>query len=64
MFSVVKQEPQVVLTFDASGSLVCGAYTSTRLWFQVMFPDSWSEVHITVKEFVLAVAVWGTFGKG
>ncbi len=40
MASVVKGEPQVVLTTDASGAWGCGAYTSTGLWFQLKFPDS------------------------
>ncbi len=67
MSSVVKGEPQVVLTTDASGAWGCGAYTSTGLWFQLKFPDSWSEIHITVKELlpiVMAVAVWGRLWKG
>ncbi len=45
MASVVKGEPQVVLTTDASGAWGCGAYTSTGLWFQLKFPDSWSDSH-------------------
>ncbi len=59
--------PQVVLTSDASGKWGCGAYTSTGDWFQLKFPDSWLEVHITVKELlpiVLAVAVWGHLWRG
>ncbi len=62
MSSVVKGEPQVVLTTDVSG-----AYTCTGLWFQLKFPDSWSDIHITVKELlpiVMAVAVWGRLWKG
>ena len=60
--SVIKREPQVVLTCDASGSWGCGAFTSTGQWFQLALPDSWQEVHITVKELlpiVLAAAIWG-----
>ncbi len=57
----------MVLTSDASGAWGCGAYTSTGLWFQLKFPDSWSELHITVKELlpiVLAVVMWGCLWTG
>ncbi len=67
MSSVVRANPQVVLTSDASGKWGCGAYTSTGDWFQLKFPDSWLEVHITVKELLpifLAVAVWGHLWRG
>ena len=65
--SVIKREPQVVLTSDASGSWGCGAFTSTGQWFQLALPDSWQEVHITVKELlpiVLAAATWGPLWRG
>ena len=45
-----------------SGSWGCGAFTSSGEWFQVVWPDSWSSVHITVKELlpiVIGVALWG-----
>ncbi len=67
MSSVVRGKPKVVLTSDASGSWGCGAYTSMGGWFQLKFPDSWLDVHITVKELlpiVLAVALWGHLWKG
>ena len=67
MYSVVRREPQVVLTSDASGSWGCGAFTCTGQWFQLKLPESWRDVHITVKELlpiVLAVAVWGTLWRG
>ncbi len=67
MSSVVKEEPKVVLTSDASGSWGCGAYTSMGGWFQLKFPDSWQNVHKTVKELlpiVLAVALWRHLWKG
>ena len=44
----------------------CGAFTSAGEWFQLSFPDSWKELHITVKELlpiVLAVAIWGASWK-
>ena len=65
--SVIKREPQVVLTSDASGSWGCGAFTSTGQWFQLALSDSWQEVHITVKELlpiVLAAATWGLLWLG
>ena len=65
--SVIKREPQVVLTSDASGLWGCGAFTSTGQWFQLAIPDSWQEVHITVKEllpFVLVAAIWGPLWRG
>ena len=57
----------MVLTSDASGSWGCGAFTSTSQWFQLALPDSWQEVHITVKELlpiVLAAATWGPLWLG
>ena len=50
------------LTSDTSGSWGCGAYSSEGEWFQLKWPEAWSEVHITVKELlpiVIAVALWG-----
>ena len=57
----------MVLTSDASGSWGCGAFTSTGQWFQLALPDSWQEVHITMKELlpiVLAAATWGPLWRG
>ncbi len=65
--SVVSQVPQAVLTSDASGSWGCGAFTSSGCWFQLRFPESWDNVHITVKELlpiVLAAALWGHSWRG
>ena len=67
MSGLVKGEPQVVLTLDASGSWGIGAYTSTWEWFQLELPESWRDVHITVKELipiVIGVAIWGSKWKG
>ena len=50
------------LTSDASGGWGGGAFTSSGEWFQLQWPESWSSVHITVKELaliVVACAVWG-----
>ena len=52
----------MVLISDASGSWGCGAFACTGQWFQLKLPESWHDVHITVKELlpiVLAAAVWG-----
>ena len=59
--------PQVELTSDASGSWGCGAYTSHGQWFQLQLPESWLDVHITIKELlpiVLGMAVWGGRWQG
>lgn len=64
---MVRKEPEAILTSDASGSWGCGAFTSTGCWFQLKFPDSWDDVHITVKELlpiVLAAALWGHRWRG
>ena len=40
----------------------CGSYTSEEAWFSLQWPNSWAQVHITVKKLfpiVLSVAVWG-----
>ena len=61
--SVVPGAPTVVLTSDASGSWGYGAYTSDGWWFQLRLPESWRDMHITVKELLLIVigaAVWGS----
>ena len=65
--SLCQGTAQVVLTSDASGSWGCGAFTSTGQWLQLQFPESWADIHITVKELlpiVLGAAVWGSKWKG
>ena len=67
MSSVTRSGPPVVITSDASGSWGCGAFTSTGEWFQLKLPETWSDIHITVKELlpiVLGVAVWGRAWRG
>ena len=59
--------PQVQLMSDASGSWGCGAYISHGQWFQMQLPESWLDVHITIKELlpiILVVAVWGGRWQG
>ena len=51
----------IQLHFDASGNFWCGAVSSGS-WFQVRWPVSWSQVHISAKEMlpiVLVAATWG-----
>ena len=61
--SIVPQEdPSHEVTSDASGGWGCGAITNTGQWFQVQWPESWSEINIAVKEMVpvvISVAIWG-----
>jgi hypothetical protein len=61
--SIVPQEdPSHEVTSDASGGWGCGAVTNTGQWFQVQWPESWSEINIAVKEMVpvvISVAIWG-----
>ena len=55
------------ITSDASGSWGCGAYVSSGEWFQLEWPSSWQQIHITVKELlpvVLSVAIWGSMWQG
>ena len=56
-----RNNPDFVITSDASGSWGCGAYTLTS-WFQYQWPPTIADEHITVKELlpiVIAVAIWG-----
>ena len=54
------------LTSDASGRWGCGAFCELS-WFQLQWPESIQQAHISVKELVpivLAVAVWGSRWTG
>ena len=47
---------------DVSGSISCGGFVGSSLWFQLQWPALWSEVDISIKELVpivLAAALWG-----
>ena len=47
---------------DASGTFGGGALSSDGRWLQVQWPESWSEVDISIKEMVpivVAAAMWG-----
>ena len=55
------------ITSDASGTWGCGAFLSSGEWFQLEWPESWSDTHITVKELlpiVIAVALWADRWRG
>ena len=66
MSSMIRSRPRAVVTSDAS-NWGCGAVGSHGQWFQLCWPPSWREVHITFKELVpvvIAVALWGHLWKG
>ena len=61
MRDLCHNNPDIILTSDASGSWGCGAYTLAA-WFQYQWPPSLRDQHITVKELlpiVIAAAIWG-----
>lgn len=53
----------VIVTSDALGSWSCGAFiTPSYQWFQLSWPLSWVNIHITAKELipiVISTAIWG-----
>ena len=56
-----EEVPSVLVTSDASGCWGCGAFWATH-WFQLQWPESLHNHHITIKELipiVVAAAVWG-----
>ena len=58
---------EVTMTLDASRSWGCGAFTSAGERFQLQWPGSWADVHITVKELlpiVLGTPMWGAQWQG
>lgn len=66
MSSVCRDTPQAVITSDAS-NWGCGAFNSRGQWFQLQWPPSWEQVHITFKELVpvvMAIALWGHQWRG
>ena len=47
---------------DASGTFGCGAFSYSDGWFQLQWPASWQDIHITAKELVpivISAAIWG-----
>jgi len=64
---VVRSLPSATLTYDASGSWGCVAYTYQGQLFMVQWPTSWATFHIMLEELlpiVLAVAMLGQEWKG
>ena len=49
-----KEQPSLVVTSDASGRWGCGAFCNTQ-WFQLKWPESLPNYHITVKELIPVV---------
>ena len=50
------------MTSDASGGFGCGGFSIPHGWFQIQWPESWRNTHITAKELVpvvIAAALWG-----
>ena len=65
MSSMIRSHPRAVVTSNVS-NWGCGAVGSHGQWFQLCWPPSWREVHITFKELVpvvIAVALWGHLWK-
>ncbi len=56
--SIPLSTPSVEMTSDASGSWGCGAYTSQGHWFQLQFPESWSDIHILSRSCCLLFWAW------
>ena len=62
MLGIIKSHYVATITFDASETWGCGAFSSRGEWFQLEWPDSWRELHITIQELLpimLSVALWG-----
>ena len=67
MLAVIESPPVAVITSDASGNWGCGAFSSHGAWFQFVWPESWLQLHITVKELlpvVISIAIWGKLWSG
>lgn len=50
-----KDNPDIIVTSDASGSWGCGAFS----WFQYQWSTQTIDYQITIKELLLAAAIWG-----
>ena len=62
MHNLRRNNPDIIITSDASGSWGCGAYCLAA-WFQYHWPPGLEDQHITIKELlpiVIAIAIWGT----
>ena len=52
----------IEVTSDAPGGFGCGGFSIPHGWFQIQWPESWRNTHITAKELVpvvIAAALWG-----
>ncbi len=61
MHNLRRDNPDIIITSDASGSWGCGAYCLSA-WFQYQWPTELKDQHITVKELlpiIIAIAIWG-----
>ena len=56
-------QPSTCLTSDASGRWECGAFCE-HSWFQLQWPKSIQQAHISVKELMPIVLVWGSRWAG
>ena len=66
MSSTIRSPPRAVVTSDTS-NWGCGAVSSLGQRFQLCWPPSWGEVHITFKELVpvvTSIVQWGYLWKG
>ena len=65
MFFHYSPTPAIHIYTDASGSFGCGGVALLPIspaWFNLQWPDSWSDVDISIKELVpvvIAAAIWG-----
>ena len=67
MAGAIRARWEVTVTSDASGLWGCEAFITTGEWFQLRWPESWSRVHITIKELalvIISIATWGKKWKG
>ena len=67
MSATVYSPPTATITSDASVNWGCSAFCSTGNWFQLSWPVSWLELHITVKELlpvIVGVGIWGNQWRG
>ena len=61
-----KENPQISVTSDASGSWGCGAFEGSK-WLQYQWPPAMDSLHISIKEMipvVMAAAIWGKEWSG
>ena len=63
-----KQQPEEMVTSDASGHWGCGAVCNTsNQWFSIKWGECWTHTHITIKELlpiVITSVIWRAKWKG